>query len=679
MEDRSPAADDDLQAVTGQERNKRHQQAEQEHEGGKMTNFTRVGRAALLASLAGLLVLPATAAWAFNEAPNLHDKVGSGGLPAVDQRVPAEPLVLTPISEVGKYGGALRTDLLGGTDRGYGWLDRMIGYEPLVRFAPEGGKVVPNIAESVTANADSTEFTFKLRKGMKWSDGQPVTADDVVFWFNDMAMNPELYPGGPGANVMNGGKPATVTKVDDETVKFAFTKPYGLFLQQMASGNSQPTIAPMHYAKQFMPKYNKDGLPALMKAAGVSSWVDLFTQKVGGPVGSDYAEWVNPELPTLNAWTVSQPYDGSSQQVVANRNPYYWKVDTAGNQLPYLDQVILPIIGDPEVLKLMVMNGQIDFDYHPQNFGITDKPTLFDSQKKGGYHFIDLSADVSAAHAIHLNLTVPDDVKRKLFDDKNFRIALSIAINRPELIDVIYVGQGEPYQVAPRPESQFYDETFAKQYTDYDPDKANQMLDALGLTKRDGNGIRLMSNGQPLSIKVDVRTDTTQQIDSLQLIQGYWKAVGVDLQINTIDSALYQQRQFANQDEAMSNVGAGGLNELLNPRLYVPINTNALYAVPWSYWYNHDKRGIEPDDATKQQLKLYDEALATADEKQQADLFKQVIGIARDQFRSFGISLLTGTYAIAADRLGNVPNKMIDSAIYPTPAPLNVSTWYIKQ
>ncbi|UXN75929.1 ABC transporter substrate-binding protein (plasmid) [Devosia sp. A8/3-2] len=330
------------------------------------------------------------------------------------------------------------------------------------------------------------------------------------------------------------------------------------------------------------------------------------------------------------------------------------------------------------MLKLMVMNGRWTSVYRPQNFTITDKPTFFDNREAGQYHFIDLSADVSAAHALHLNLTVLDETKRALFTNKDFRIALSHALNRPELIDIIYVGQGEAYQVAPRPESAFYDEAFAHQYTEYDPDKANQMLDGLGLTERDGNGIRLMSNGQPLSIRIDVRTDTTQQIDSLELIRGYWKDVGIDVQVNVIDSALYRERQVANLYEAISNVGAGGLNELLNPRLYVPINDNALYAVPWSYWYNKDDRGIEPDAVTVKQLRIYDEALATADVEKQAELFRQVIGIARDEFRSFGISLLTGTYAIATNRLGNVPDTMIDSAIYPTPAPLNLSTRYIK-
>ena len=632
----------------------------------------------LLGMAAGLLLLDPSGAAAFNQAPALQQQVDAGTLPPVDERLPAEPLVLTPLNEVGAYGGSMRTDLLGGTDRGYGWLNRIIGYEPLIRFAPEGGTVVPNIAESWEVNADSTEFTFHLRPGMKWSDGAPVTADDIVFWYEDMARNEELYPGGPGGHMMNAGEPVTLTKVDDLTVTFEFAAPYGLFLLQLASGNNQPPIAPRHYGEQFLPKYNEAGLPALMEAAGVSSWIDLFYQKVGGPTGSDFAKWLNPELPVLNGWTVTSPYDGSSTQVVARRNPYYWKVDTAENQLPYIDEVVFPIVGDPEVLKLMVMNGQVDFVYRPQNFTITDKPTFFDNQEAGDYRFIDLSADVSAAHALHLNLTVQDEVKRELFQNKDFRVALSHAINRPELIDIIYVGQGEPYQVAPRPESEFYDEVFAHQYTEYDPDRANQMLDALGLTERDGSGTRLMSNGQPLTIRVDVRTDTTQQIDSLELMQGYWRDVGIDLQVNVIDSALYRERQVANLYEAISNVGAGGLNELLNPRLYVPINDNALYAVPWSYWYNGDDRGIEPDAATVEQLKLYDAALATADVEKQAELFTQVLDIAREEFRSFGVSLLTGTYAIATNRMGNVPERMIDSAIYPTPAPLNLSTWYIK-
>ncbi len=625
------------------------------------------------ALLGTALAFVATGASASTQAPSLDGT----GLPPVDKRLPTEPVVLKGADGVGTYGGEMRFVILGGTDRGYGWIGRQIGYEPMVRWAPEGGRVVPNIAKSWDINEDSSSFVFHLRQGMRWSDGEPVTADDVLFWYNDMATNQELFPGGPGAHMKNAGKVAKVEKVDDFSVRFTFEKPYGLFIQQMANSFNVATIAPAHYAKQFHPAYNKD-LDQLTKKLGYASWVDMFQQKVGGPSNADFAAWVNPDLPTLNPWTVKTPYDGSSPQVVAVRNPYYWKVDTAGNQLPYADRVVFSIVGDTEVLKLMVMNGQLDFVYYPQNLTVADRPLFFDNRAKGKYHFVELSPDVSATQAIHLNLTTLDKQRHELFNNKDFRIALSRAIDRQEMIDIIYLSQGVPYEVAPRPESQFYDEEFAKQYTEFDPDQANKLLDGLGLTKKNDAGIRLFADGTPISIQVDVRTESKPQIDGLQLITGYWAKIGIELRINVIDSAFYRKRQEANLFEAISNVGAGGLNEMLNPRLYVPINDNALYAVPWAYWYLGDPRGIEPPEIVKKQLKLYDQFLATANEQKQLDLFRQVLDIAKQEFRTIGISLISGAYAIASNRVGNMPGKMIDSAIYPTPAPTNTATWYIK-
>jgi peptide/nickel transport system substrate-binding protein len=634
------------------------------------STLRRVTATLLLCSAASLGASPG---FAFNQAPSLD----AMDLPPVDERLPDEPMVLEGVDGIGSYGGEMRTDILGGTDRGYGWVDRMIGYENLVRWAPEGGRAIPNIAESWEINDDSTEFTFKLREGLRWSDGEPVTADDVLFWYNDMASNEELFPGGPGSYLIINGEPAVVEKIDEHTVKFSFAAPYGLFIQQLANANFEPTITPSHYAEQFHPAHN-DEVEQLVQESGYTSWVELFQQRVGGPTGSNFAQWVNPQLPSLNAWLVETPYDGSSSQVVAVRNPYYWKVDTAENQLPYLDRVVFPIIGDTEVLKLMVMNGQIDFTYRPQNLTVADRPLFFDNMAQGNYHFIDLSPDVSATQAVHLNLTTLDAKRHELFNKKEFRIALSHAIDRQEMIDIVYLGQGEPYQVAPRPESQFFDEEFAYQYTEFDPDLANQMLDDLGLTERNGNGIRTSPDGAPISIQVDVRTENTPQIDGLELMRNYWEDIGIELRINVIDSAFYRERQVANLFEAISNVGAGGLNEMLNPRLYVPINDNALYAVPWAYWYLGDARGIEPPEVTKEQLATYDQFLATADEERQLELFQEVLDVAKEEFRTIGISLIAGTYAIASNRLGNVPTEMIDSAIYPTPAPVNPQTWYVK-
>ncbi len=627
------------------------------------------------------LVMLASPAFAFQEAPQLAAQVKAGKLPPVDQRLPTDPLVVKPFDTIGQYGGTFSMHILGGTDRGYGWLQREIGYERLVRWAADGSGWIPNIAESVDVNPESTKFTFHLRKGMKWSDGEPLTADDYEFWFKEIALNKELSPSGPVGALVQDGEPATFEKIDDVTFSYSFKKPYGLFLQQLAAGFTGTQIsAPEHYAKQFHKKFNADGVDALVKAAATPSWVELFYQKVGsGDLINNIGTWTNPELPTVNPWVVSTPYDGSSNEVVAVRNPYFFKVDPDGNQLPYADGVRVPIFNNAEVLKLSTLKGQIDFVYEPQVFTVADKPVMFDGQDAGKYHFIDLSPDVSSAQVIHLNLEDTDPVKHEIFNQKDFRIALTYAIDRQEIIDVLYAGLGEPWNLAPRRESPYFDEEMAKRYTEYDPDKANALLDGLGYDKRDSDGYRLGPDGKRITVLVDVRTTNPIQSDGLELIAPRWKEVGIELKINSIDSALYKERQRSNTFDAASNNGAGGLMEILNSRMYVPINENAIYGIPWAYWYLKDPKGIEPPEVVKHQLELYDQFLASADPKKQHELFAEVLRIAKDEFRVIGINLIVGTYAIATNRMGNIPPSMIDSAVYPTPAPLNTFTWYIKQ
>jgi peptide/nickel transport system substrate-binding protein len=437
---------------------------------------------------------------------------------------------------------------------------------------------------------------------------------------------------------------------------------------------------PEHYARQFHADFN-DQAQANAEAAGLGSWVERFYQMVGGSfaVNGNIGRWFNPELPVLHAWVVETPYDGSSSEVTARRNPYYFKVDAEGNQLPYADGVRIPVIADAEVLKLQTLNGQIDFVYEPQVFGVADKPVLFDNQEAGKYHFVDLSPDVSAAQVIHLNLEVTDPVKHEIFNQKDFRVALSVAIDRQEIIDILYAGIGEPWSLAVRRESPYFDEDMAKRHTEFDPDQANALLDGLGYTERDAEGYRLGPDGKRITVTVDVRTTNPLQADGLELITPRWKDIGVELRINSIDSALYKERQLANTFEAASNNGAGGLMETLNSRMYVPINENALYGIPWAFWYLGDPRGIEPPEVVKNQLALYDQFLATGDQAKQDELFREILRIAKEEFRVIGINLIVGTYAIATDRMGNIPTSMIDSAVYPTPAPTNTATWYIKQ
>jgi peptide/nickel transport system substrate-binding protein len=612
----------------------------------------------------------------YQEAPQLSQLVETGQLPPVEERLPEVPLVVEPFEAIGQYGGTLRTELTGGIDRVQGWLSRYLGYESLVRFDPMWSEVVPNLAESWDVNEESTEFTFYLRRGAKWSDGHPFTADDIVFWYNDVLMNEQLSPAGPGGWLSVGGEPALVEKIDDYTVAFRFAVPYGLFLQQLATGWNAPLLIPSHYAKQFHAEYNPDGIDALVHQEGLVDWVNLFAQKVGITGGGGPASWANLERPSMNAWLITTPLDGRSTQVTAERNPYYFKVDPAGNQLPYIDRVVLPLISDEEVLKLQILNGDIDWVYNPQVLGIADKSLFLDNMERGGYRFVDQVSDVSVAQVIHLNLTHQDPVKREVFSSQDFRIGLSYAIDRQEIIDTIYVGQGEPYQVAPRPESPFYHERLAKQYTEYDPALANEHLDRAGYTERDAQGFRLGPDGNRISFSVQVRTINQEQIDALELIKRHWEAVGIDMQIATMESSLYQERHNANLHDAVSNVGAGGLGEMLNARLYVPINTDALYAIPWANWYTGTSPSEEPPAEVIHQLEVYDAMLATADPHQQVALMNEIFDIAADQFYHIGINLLTDRYAIAKRSLRNVPEPMPDSATYPTPGPANTSTWF---
>lgn len=626
-------------------------------------------------------VLTLTPAFAFQEAPQLAEMVSAGTLPPVDERLPKNPLVVDGPDGIGQYGGEMSMHILGGTDRGYGWLEREIGYERLMRWAPEGGRAIPNLAERVEVSDDATKYTFHLREGVRWSDGELLTADDFEFMWNEIALNPDLSPSGPPPAFVQDGVPATFEKIDELTFSYEFPKPFGLFLVQTAAGfTGMQMSVPSHYAPQFHAKFNPDAQKAA-EAAGLGSWTERFYQMVGGSFATNgnIGRWFNTELPVLHAWVVTTPYDGSSAEVRARRNPYYFKVDSAGNQLPYTDGVRIPVIADAEVLKLQTLNGQIDFVYEPQVFGVADKPVLFDNQATGKYHFVDLSPDVGAAQVIHLNLEVTDPVKHEMYNQKDFRVALSVAIDRQEIIDILYAGIGEPWSMAVRRESPLFDEDMAKRHTEFDPGQANALLDGLGYTERDSEGYRLGPDGKRISILVDVRTSNPLQADGLELILPRWKDIGVELRINSIDSALYKERQWANTFEAASNNGAGGLNETLNSRMYVPINDNALYGIPWAYWYLKDPRGIEPPQVVKDQFALYDQFLATSDEAKQTELFKEILRIAKEEFRVIGINLLVGTYAIATDRMGNIPASMIDSAVYPTPAPLNTATWYIKQ
>lgn len=604
------------------------------------------------------------------EAPMLAEQVKSGKLSTLKDRLPDKPLVLDPVDRTGVYGGDWNSALLGAADSV--WLDRTIGYDPMMAWNLDFTKPVPNVAESLEADADRKTYTLRLRPGMKWSDGKPFTADDLVFWYDDVVRNDELGGVVPSDLTVR-DKPARLEKLDDHTVRFEFADTNGLFPQYLATLSlGAMTRHPRHYLRQFHKKYAKN-VEKLAEQDGFSDWSELFLAKAD--------QWANVDLPTLRAWKLKTAL-GKGPRVVAERNPYYFKVDPDGRQLPYLDRVVYTVAQNDEALLLKVSHGEIDMTCWHVNTP-SNKPVLARNRSKGGYRFFDLKWAWMNRMVIMFNFTHEDRKLAEVFRNRDFRIGLSYAINRQEMIDAVFQRQGEPWQAAPRRESEFYDEQLAKQYTEYDVQQANAHLDRAGYRNRDQQGFRLRPDGTRISFAVEVATPAALSpywVDAMQLVKGYWKAVGVDARIKSEDRSLFVERTIANKTEATVWMGDGGMHDaILDPRYYFPYSASSRFAVAWANWYQgsaNEQR--KPPEVPRRQMKLYDQLKRTADRAERKDLFQQILRIAREEFYVIGTALPEGNYGIVKKDFHNVPQEMILSWMYPTPGPTHTEQYFLS-
>ncbi|GAA5011809.1 ABC transporter substrate-binding protein [Actinopolymorpha pittospori] len=606
------------------------------------------------------------------EAPALAARVGRGELPPLAQRLPANPMVVTPVERAGVYGGVWRTGLLGRADSS--WLTRTLGYENLLRWKPDWSGVVPNVAESYDVNDEGTEFTFTLRKGMRWSDGSSFTADDIVFAYNDVLGNEELSTTRPVFFSDKGGF-ATVTKLDAQTVRFTFSQPNGLFLQRLATPDGAAlTMYPFEYLRRFHKKHNPD-VDSLVRESGAKDWVELFESHGG----SSSTLWTTVH-PVLFAWVITTPI-GQGSRVIAERNPYYWKVDTQGRQLPYLDGVTYSVVPDVELLTLKTLNGEIDM--MDRNIGtLNNKPIFAKKRRSGGYHFYDTRQAYMNSAVIALNLTHDDPVKREIFTNKDFRIGLSYAIDRKEIIDVIYLGVGEPYQVGPRPDSPYYNERLARQYLDYDVAKANQHLDRAGYPRRDSDGRRIGPDGNPIFFVVEatISGEGPEWVDLMELVKDYWAAVGVQTRVRNLDRSILDDRRDANKQDASVSLGfGGGFDVLLDPRWFFPYNSSD-NAYRWVQWYQSEgEEGTEPPAAAQRQQQLYEQIKTTIDPQRQQDLMAELLEISAEEFYAMGIAMRQGAYGIQRNNFHNVPPVVFDAWQYPSPAPTNPCQYFMTK
>src|SRR5581483_4711348 len=574
---------------------------------------------------AATLAVPTRAWAALTETPFFESDVASGALPPARDRIPHDP-ALAEVETIGRPGGDLRILMSSPKDTR---LMVVYGYARLVASTPALA-IVPDILKAVDV-AENRSFTLHLRAGHKWSDGKPFTAEDFRYWFEDIAKNPELSPGGlPPALIPNGEEPKFEV-IDTTTVRYSWAHPNPLFLPSLAGGSYPLFIyAPAHYLKQFHKNYaDAEKLAALVKKMKVRNWASLHT-KLGGMYHND-----NPDLPTLEPWVLKTPLP--ADRIVFERNPYYYRVDGAGHQLPYIDRVILSI-ADSKIIPAKTGAGESDLQARYLRFD--DYTFLKAGEAENGYHVWLWRTGPGSQFALYPNLNVNDPTWRALFRDVRFRRALSLAIDRHEINQVIYFGLAIEGQNTVLPQSPLFRPEYRNAYAQYDPAEADHLLNQIGLTKRDSSGIRLLPDGRPLDIIVEDSGESSEKSDMLELIRDSWRKVGIRLFSKPEQLTLFRRRVFSG--EAMMSLDNGieeGLATAgMPPSQFAPTSQQQLEWPKWGeYMETKGKSGEPPDLPAAVELKrLYGSWLSAENAADQATIWHNMLKIYADEVFSIG-------------------------------------------
>ena len=566
---------------------------------------------------------------------------GNGNLPPVAERLPEEPLVVIPFDSIGHYGGVL-DGMSNATESGTSDL-LSLRHVNLVRFSDDFQTIDPEIAKDYQWNNDFTELTLHLRKGHKWSDGEPFTSDDILFWFYDLENNPDVMEH-PRSVWVSGGEPIKITAPDAQTVVFSSKEPMPGLLVTLARDYAQP-FQPKHFLSQFMTKYNpeadalakeygfENGYEVIKFYYGNSDWKDVPSPLLKDPAKA--AAMPRAVVPTLESHIVVED-STENRRVVAN--PYFFMVDTTGQQLPYINEINERYVSNNEVRLLKLVNGEID--YKRQDVYLPDVSTLLDSAEKGDYQII-LRPEIDMP-VISFNVTDEDEEKRAVFAEKNFRIAMSHAINREEINSAAYFDLGSIAQyMAFSPVPEFADEAQKKLYTDFDPDKAMAMLDALGLKDSDGDGARELPSGRKFTLQIQFATQG-MPAQMAELIANEWTNIGIPTAIKEITSDEYRSLQSSNKLEVGAWAqGNSVANNIAFPQPFVVpfgIYTGHRVGMLWAKYIDSDgAEGIAPPQWTKdlEALALEWQTYPLGSEKS-AELGHELIDGVQDSFLFIG-------------------------------------------
>jgi len=625
----------------------------------------------------------------FAESPLLAEQVKAGKLPAVDKRLPdaSEVMVVKPLKEIGKYGGTWRRGFTGPADHENA--NRINSNDKILFFDYTGSKIMPSLAKDWKLSDDGKTTTITLRKGAKWSDGQPFTANDFMFWFEEIYSNKNIVPT-PFFEMKINGKPCTMMKIDEVTIAFVFPEPnyqFPLILAGSTSiGAGQATrgafgtygggYAPAHYLKAFLPKFTPQAdLDKKAKDAGFDNWGSLLKSK--------YSWAINPDLPVMTPWRTVSPINTPTWSM--ERNPYFWSVDTAGNQLPYIDKITLTLAENLEVLNLRAIAGE--FDEQERHTDLSKLPVYLENQQKGNYT-VHLDPALNGSDiALHFGMAYEGDAEiAKWIKNKDFRHALSMGIDRDQLNESFWLGLGTPGSTAPA-ETTLYSPgpEWRKKWCTLDVKASTDLLDKIGLDKKDSEGYRLRTDGKG-RLRLEMITVSGHFLPFTpagEMIKQHWKKIGIDVDIKATERTLAFTKTANNEHQIITWANDGSEMLYLFARHALPVDAAESHmGMAFAKWFSSNgEQGKKPDDPEMLRAMDLFRAAPGKNEAEQIKMAQEIWKIIVEQQWSIGTVGQSPAFMglrVVKNNMGNIPARQVNAQHARTPCSSNPSTFFFK-
>jgi ABC-type dipeptide/oligopeptide/nickel transport system permease component/ABC-type transport system substrate-binding protein len=620
--------------------------------------------------------------WPKAEAPVLAELVREGRLPPVAERVGPEPVVLEGVDGVGRYGGAWYRLVNSITDMSTIYW-RMSGAS-LVRWSPQGYPLVPHLAKGWEISADFRVFTFTLRRGVRWSDGQPFTSDDLVYWYE----NEVRYFSPQPRFLRAGGTLGRVEKAGEFGVRFLFDQPNPLFLERLATTGMNyedytDHLVPAHYLRKYHPVLgDQELIRTSMAALKLSSPVAVYKKM---------KHYLNPEHPRLWPWVLRTYQPASTQTFV--RNAYYYAVDPRGKQLPYLDRLVMDVKTN-NLIGVAAANGEPSMQ--ERHIRYEDHIMLLGGAARNGYAVYHWKPSTQSLFTLFPNLNRRTDparpetaLKHALLNEARFRQALSLAINRRDIIHAEFNGQTEPAQIAPPPESPYHNARLYHSFTDFDPGRANRLLDELGLTQRDREGYRTFPDGTRMTFVLNL-TDYTVQ-GPAQFVADDWAAVGVRSRLRNRARRLFEQEKLTYEHDFTVWTGESEFYPLVEARNFVPTYFESFFAPGYGTWYQYG--GLHNDPAARRPnaiappaghplrraMELLEDANRQPSEAARIARFNEIEEIAADNVWTISVSTPPPQLVVVKNGFRNVPRVSLFGANVQSPANTGIETYFWDQ